>query len=46
MDRWALDSALASLVQAEPLEQINARLRGIRQVLNAWPMKAAADGGR
>lgn len=42
----ALGSALANLAQAERLEQINERLRGIHQVLNAWAMKATLDGGR
>ncbi|MGW5667460.1 hypothetical protein [Micromonospora sp. NPDC003776] len=42
----ALGSALANLAQAERLEQINERLRGIHQVLNAWAMKATVDGGR
>ncbi|MEU4477056.1 hypothetical protein AB0F68_03155 [Micromonospora sp. NPDC023966] len=42
----ALGTALASLAQAERLEQINERLRGIHQVLNAWAMKATVDGGR
>jgi hypothetical protein len=40
----ALGTALASLAQAERLDQINERLRGIHQVLNAWAMKAAVDG--
>ncbi|MCP3783623.1 MULTISPECIES: hypothetical protein [Micromonospora] len=42
----ALGAALAGLAQAERLEQINERLRGIHQVLNAWAMKATVDGGR
>ncbi|MFG2166125.1 hypothetical protein [Micromonospora chersina] len=42
----ALGAALASLAQAERLDQINERLRGIHQVLNAWAMKATVDGGR
>jgi hypothetical protein len=42
----ALGSALANLAQAERLEQINERLRGIHQVLNAWAMKATVEGGR
>jgi hypothetical protein len=42
----ALGSALAALAQAERLEQINERLRGIHQVLNAWAFKATVDGGR
>ncbi|WP_262283310.1 hypothetical protein [Micromonospora sp. MA102] len=42
----ALGVALANLAQAERLEQINERLRGIHQVLNAWAMKATVDGGR
>ncbi|MEV0726873.1 hypothetical protein AB0I37_29385 [Micromonospora purpureochromogenes] len=42
----ALGAALASLAQAERLEQINERLRGIHQVLNAWALKATVEGGR
>ncbi|MER6753433.1 hypothetical protein AB0J85_04945 [Micromonospora echinofusca] len=42
----ALGTALASLAQAERLEQINERLRSIHQVLNAWALKATVDGGR
>ncbi|MFJ5540735.1 hypothetical protein [Micromonospora chalcea] len=42
----ALGNALATLAQAERLEQINERLRGIHQVLNSWAMKATVDGGR
>ncbi|MEV0003263.1 hypothetical protein AB0H28_13380 [Micromonospora sp. NPDC050980] len=42
----ALGTALANLAQAERLEQINERLRGIHQVLNTWAMKATVDGGR
>lgn len=42
----ALGTALATLAQAERLEQINERLRGIHQVLNTWAMKASLDGGR
>ncbi|ATO15393.1 hypothetical protein O7600_20930 [Micromonospora sp. WMMA1998] len=42
----ALGTALANLAQAERLEQINERLRGIHQVLNSWAMKATVDGGR
>ncbi|MBB5111153.1 hypothetical protein AB0K27_00395 [Micromonospora echinospora] len=42
----ALGTALATLAQAERLEQINERLRGIHQVLNTWAMKATVDGGR
>ncbi|NYF56498.1 hypothetical protein [Micromonospora purpureochromogenes] len=42
----ALGTALASLAQAERLEQINGRLRGIHQVLNAWALKATVEGGR
>ncbi|GAB3067735.1 hypothetical protein [Micromonospora schwarzwaldensis] len=42
----ALGTALANLAQAERLDQINERLRGIHQVLNAWAMKATVDGGR
>ncbi|MCM0675256.1 hypothetical protein NCC78_11245 [Micromonospora phytophila] len=42
----ALGSALATLAQAERLEQINERLRGIHQVLTAWALKATVDGGR
>ena len=35
-----------ALAQAERLEQINERLRGIHQVLNTWALRAAtaADG--
>ncbi|MGC4895642.1 hypothetical protein [Micromonospora sp. DT31] len=40
----ALGTALANLAQAERLEQINERLRGIHQVLNSWAMKATVDG--
>ncbi|MEK8108497.1 hypothetical protein NKG94_33070 [Micromonospora sp. M12] len=35
----ALGSALAALAQAERLEQINERLRGIHQVLNTWALR-------
>ncbi|MEV0425295.1 hypothetical protein ACIBPB_03725 [Micromonospora sp. NPDC049836] len=42
----ALGSAMAHLAQAERLEQINERLRGIHQVLNSWAMKATVDGVR
>ncbi|ADL44008.1 hypothetical protein AB0N38_10840 [Micromonospora aurantiaca] len=42
----ALGTAMATLAQAERLEQINERLRGIHQVLNSWAMKATVDGGR
>ncbi|GHJ17958.1 MULTISPECIES: hypothetical protein [unclassified Micromonospora] len=42
----ALGTALANLAQAERLDQINERLRGIHQVLNTWAMKATVDGGR
>ncbi|WBB73276.1 hypothetical protein O7602_26935 [Micromonospora sp. WMMD1128] len=42
----ALGTALAHLAQAERLEQINERLRGIHQVLNTWALKATVDGGR
>ena len=42
----ALGTALATLAQAERLEQINELLRGIHQVLNSWAMKATVDGGR
>ncbi|MET7467247.1 hypothetical protein ACFYON_04780 [Micromonospora sp. NPDC005686] len=42
----ALGTAMATLAQAERLEQINERLRGIHQVLNTWAMKATLDGGR
>lgn len=42
----ALGSAMANLAQAERLDQINERLRGIHQVLNAWAMKATVDGVR
>ncbi|MEU8073464.1 MULTISPECIES: hypothetical protein [unclassified Micromonospora] len=42
----ALGTAMATLAQAERLEQINERLRGIHQVLNTWAMKATVDGGR
>ncbi|MEU7972279.1 hypothetical protein ACIBEF_07945 [Micromonospora sp. NPDC050795] len=37
----ALGSALAALAQAERLEQINERLRGIHQVLNTAALRAA-----
>ncbi|MEW2441511.1 hypothetical protein [Micromonospora marina] len=40
----ALGTAMATLAQAERLEQINERLRGIHQVLNSWAMKATVDG--
>ncbi|SCE67311.1 hypothetical protein [Micromonospora tulbaghiae] len=42
----ALGTAMATLAQAERLEQINERLRGIHQVLNSWAMKATVDSGR
>ncbi|MFF5172761.1 hypothetical protein ACFY3U_09020 [Micromonospora sp. NPDC000089] len=42
----ALGSALATLAQAERLDQLNERLRGIHQVLNTWAMKATIEGGR
>ncbi|MFR9775991.1 hypothetical protein ACL02O_08020 [Micromonospora sp. MS34] len=42
----ALGSALTNLAQAERLEQIHERLRGIHQILNAWALKATVDGGR
>ncbi|TDC52346.1 hypothetical protein E1258_25220 [Micromonospora sp. KC207] len=42
----ALGTAMATLAQAERLEQINERLRGIHQVLNSWALKATVDGGR
>ncbi|SCG63560.1 hypothetical protein [Micromonospora coxensis] len=42
----ALGSALATLAQAERLEQINERLRSIHQVLNTWAMKSTLEGGR
>ncbi|WFF08202.1 hypothetical protein O7622_06430 [Micromonospora sp. WMMD1076] len=42
----ALGTAMATLAQAERLEQVNERLRGIHQVLNSWAMKATVDGGR
>ncbi|MFG1838740.1 hypothetical protein [Micromonospora sp. NPDC049175] len=37
----ALGAALATLAQAERLEQINERLRVIHQVLNTWALRAA-----
>ncbi|WP_018788797.1 hypothetical protein [Micromonospora sp. CNB394] len=40
----ALGTAMATLAQAERLEQINERLRGIHQVLNSWAMKVTVDG--
>ncbi|WP_410810267.1 hypothetical protein [Micromonospora sp. 067-2] len=40
----ALGSALATLAQAERLEQINERLRVIHQVLNGWALRATVDG--
>lgn len=40
----ALGSALATLAQAERLEQINERLRSIHQVLNTWAMKSTIEG--
>ncbi|MBO4207848.1 hypothetical protein [Micromonospora echinofusca] len=40
----AFGQALATLAQAERLEQINERLRSIHQVLNAWQLRATADG--
>ncbi|MEU0547869.1 hypothetical protein ACLQ25_03520 [Micromonospora sp. DT44] len=40
----ALGAALAALAQAERLEQINERLRGIHQVLNTWSLKSTVDG--
>ena len=42
----ALGAAMAALAQAERLDQINERLRSIHQVLNAWALRAAVDGGR
>ncbi|MEV4479717.1 hypothetical protein AB0K04_24535 [Micromonospora coxensis] len=42
----ALGSALATLAQAERLDQINERLRSIHQVLNTWAMKSTIEGGR
>ncbi|MEU7615603.1 hypothetical protein AB0M91_15205 [Micromonospora rifamycinica] len=42
----ALGAALASLAQAERLDQINERLRGIHQVLNTWALKATTADGR
>ncbi|MBM0232200.1 hypothetical protein JNW91_10200 [Micromonospora sp. STR1_7] len=42
----ALGSALAALAQAERLEQINERLRGIHQVLNSWALRVATAEGR
>ncbi|EEP72897.1 hypothetical protein MCAG_03224 [Micromonospora sp. ATCC 39149] len=42
----ALGTAMATLAQAERLEQINERLRSIHQVLNSWALKATVDGGR
>ena len=42
----ALGLALATLAQAERLEQINERLRSIHQVLHSWALKATVDGGR
>ncbi|MFI5926446.1 hypothetical protein ACIA3K_10695 [Micromonospora sp. NPDC051543] len=39
----ALGAALAALAQAERLEQINERLRGIHQVLNTWSLKSTVD---
>ncbi|MFI7590484.1 hypothetical protein [Micromonospora sp. NPDC049359] len=39
-----LGAALAALAQAERLEQINERLRGIHQVLNTWSLRSTVDG--
>ncbi|WBB77921.1 hypothetical protein O7606_16820 [Micromonospora sp. WMMD882] len=40
----ALGAALAQLAQAERLEQINERLRGIHQILNTWLLRQNVDG--
>ncbi|MFV2101935.1 hypothetical protein [Micromonospora sp. LOL_024] len=42
----ALGTALATLAQAERLDQINERLRTIHQLLTTWTHRAATDGTR
>ncbi|GAB3852511.1 hypothetical protein ACFFMR_30130 [Micromonospora andamanensis] len=42
----ALGTALATLAQAERLDQINERLRTIQQLLTTMTHRAAADGIR
>ncbi|MEU5549245.1 MULTISPECIES: hypothetical protein [unclassified Micromonospora] len=42
----ALGTALATLAQAERLDQINERLRTIHQLLTTWTHRSAVDGVR
>ncbi|TCB92782.1 hypothetical protein E0H26_23295 [Micromonospora zingiberis] len=42
----ALATALATLAQAERLEQINERLRAIQQLLVNWAHRSTVDGVR
>ncbi|QGN45803.1 hypothetical protein ACN26Y_05620 [Micromonospora sp. WMMD558] len=40
----ALGTALATLAQAERLDQINERLHAIHQILQTWALRTTADG--
>ncbi|NJP31218.1 hypothetical protein [Micromonospora thermarum] len=40
----ALGTALATLAQAERLDQINERLHAIHQVLQTWALRTTAEG--
>ncbi|SCL24620.1 hypothetical protein GA0070616_2950 [Micromonospora nigra] len=42
----ALGTALATLAQAERLDQINERLLGIQHLISGWAHRAAVDGVR
>ncbi|BCJ58983.1 hypothetical protein [Micromonospora endophytica] len=42
----ALGTALATLAQAERLDQINERLRTIQQLLTNWAHRSTVDGVR
>ncbi|RIV36984.1 hypothetical protein [Micromonospora radicis] len=42
----ALGTALATLAQAERLDQINERLRSIQQLLTNWSHRSTVDGVR
>ncbi|QOC94056.1 hypothetical protein [Micromonospora craniellae] len=42
----ALGTALATLAQAERLDQINERLRTIHQLLTTWTHRSTVDGVR
>ncbi|WP_341718603.1 hypothetical protein QQG74_02140 [Micromonospora sp. FIMYZ51] len=42
----ALGAALATLAQAERLDQINERLRTIQQLLTNWTHRSTVDGIR